>query len=138
MPNRLTRDDRQAQNVWRKSHRTHKRSRQRRPNSWSRLDQHHFDWELVGIAGIFFLLGLWLASGSVSTTQTSITKRILWRSLSFRWDQVTEVRLHKRDGGAIELRAGTRKLIVDSRFVAFEHLLNEIQNRTQLQLTRAA
>ena len=105
---------------------------------WSRLDQQHFDWKLAAIAVIFFLLGLWLASGSVSTTQTSITKRILWRSLSFRWDQVTEVRLHKRDGGAIELRAGARKLIVDSRFVAFEHLLNEIQTRTQLRPVKAA
>ena len=103
---------------------------------WSQQEQHHVGWELVVMTIVFFLLGVWLASGSVSTTQTSITKRVLWRSLCFRWDQVTEVRLHKRDGGAIELRAGPRKLIVDSRFVASEHLLSEIRSRTQLQPVR--
>jgi hypothetical protein len=98
---------------------------------WSQQEQHHVERELV-MAIVFFLLGVW----PVSTTQTSITKKVLWRSLCFRWDQVTEVRLHKRDGGAIELRAGLRKLIVDSRFVACEHLLSEIRRRTQLQPVR--
>jgi hypothetical protein len=100
---------------------------------WSRVDQQYFDWKSVVVAAIFFLLGVWLASGSLTTTPTTITKKVLWRSQSFRWDQVTEIRVHKRDGGAIELRAGQRKLIVDSRFVAFEHLLNEIRSRTQLR-----
>ena len=105
---------------------------------WSQQEHYHVEWEMAATAIVFFVLGVWLASGSVSTTQTSITKRVLWRSLSFRWDQITEVRLHKKDGGAIELRAGPRKLIVDSRFVAFEHLLNEIRSRTRLQPIEAA
>ena len=72
-------------------------------------EHYHVEWEMAATAIVFFVLGVWLASGSVSTTQTSITKRVLWRSLSFRWDQITEVRLHKKDGGAIELRGRSTK-----------------------------
>jgi len=41
--------------------------------------------------------------------------------------------VHKKQGGAIELRSGSQKLVIDSRFDAFQHLLNEIEDRTQLQ-----
>jgi len=56
----------------------------------------------------------------------------LWRSLSFQWQDITEVRLHKKQGGAIELRSGAQKLVIDSRFDAFQHLLNEIEKHTQM------
>ena len=80
------------------------------------------------------LLGLWMAiGGSVTTDPGGITMKGLWRTTSVRWHDVTEIRLHKRDGGAIELRAGPQKLIVDVRFVARQHLLDEIIANTRLQ-----
>ena len=81
----------------------------------------------------FGLLGLWFASGSVITNEGGVTKKGLFRSRSLRWCEITEVVLHRRDGGAIELRAGPQKIIVDSRFLARTHLLNEIVAQTKLQ-----
>lgn len=57
-------------------------------------------------------------SGVVLTDQNGITKKSLWKSQVFRWEEIPQVQVHKRDAGAIELRAGSRRLIVDSRFVA--------------------
>jgi hypothetical protein len=99
---------------------------------WSWHDLHRPDGVLTVASLIFITIGIWLASGSVRTDRIGITKRALWRSRSLRWDEVTEVRLHKKQGGAIEVRAGSRKLIIDSRFVAFQHLLNEIEAHTKL------
>jgi hypothetical protein len=82
------------------------------------------------------LLGLWFGTGVVTSDQNGITKRFLWHSVSLRWNEITEVRLHKRDCGAIELRGNLRKLIVDSRFVAPLYLENEIAQRTKLEPLR--
>jgi hypothetical protein len=90
------------------------------------------DGVLIGITVAFVAAGFWLASGSITTNQTGITKKGLWHTYSFRWKEITEVRLHKKQGGAIELRSGTRKLVIDSRFDAFQHLLNEIEDHTQM------
>lgn len=101
---------------------------------WSWRDLHSRpDGVLIAITLAFVSVGLWVASGSVTTNQTGITKRSLWHSRYFQWKDITEIRLHKKQGGAIELRSGSQKLIIDSRFDAFQHLLNEIQDRTQLQ-----
>jgi len=93
-----------------------------------------------GRTGLFLVItlvsiavGLWLASGSVTINESGITKKSLWTSLFFQWKDITEIQLHKKQGGAIELRAGSKKLIIDSRFDAFQHLLNEIENHTQVQ-----
>jgi len=100
---------------------------------WSWHDMHRPEWVLIAISVTFVILALWLASGSVTTNQTGITKRVLWYSRSFQWKDITEIRVHKKQGGAIELRSGSQKLVIDSRFDAFQHLLNEIEDRTQLQ-----
>ena len=106
---------------------------------WSSHDLHSRpDGVLIAITVVFVTIGLWLASGSVTTNHTGITKKALWRSCSFHWGDITEIRLHKKQGGAIELRAGSQKLVIDSRFDAFQHLLNEIEDRTQLQPIRPA
>jgi hypothetical protein len=84
----------------------------------------------------FGLLAVWFGTGNVTSDQNGITKRFLWHSVALRWDEITEVRLHKRDGGAIELRGNLRKLIVDSRFVAPTYLQQEITQRTKLQPLR--
>jgi hypothetical protein len=96
------------------------------------------DATLIVITVAFVLAGLWLASGSVRTNPVGITKSVLWRSHSFPWGDITEIRLHKKQGGAIELRAGSRRLVIDSRFVAFRHLLTEIEDHTQLHPTDVA
>jgi hypothetical protein len=101
--------------------------------TWSWHDLHSRpDGLLIAITVAFVAIGLWLASGSVSTNRVGITKRVLWGSRSFQWGDITEIRLHEKQGGAIELRAGPQKLVIDSRFVAFEHLLKEIKDHTQL------
>ena len=82
------------------------------------------------------LLGLWFGTGVVTSDQNGITKRFLWHSVSLHWNEITEVRLHKKDGGAIELRGNLRKLIVDSRFVAPMYLENEVAQRTKLEPLR--
>lgn len=99
---------------------------------WSWHDLHRPDGVLVVLSLTFATIGIWLASGSVSTNQTGITKRFLWHSRSLRWDEVTEVRLHTKQGGAIEVRAGSQKLVIDPRFDAFQHLLKEIEDHTSL------
>jgi hypothetical protein len=80
----------------------------------------------------FLILGLWLALGSVHTDQNGIRKKFLFWSKAMRWDEITAVVIHKRDGGAIELRSPLRKLVIDRRFVAREHLVDEIVGRTHL------
>ena len=105
---------------------------------WSWYDLHHPDAVMVSIAILFSLGSLWLASGSISTNASGITKTVLWRSCFFRWGDITEVRMHKKRGDAIELRAGSQKMIIDSRFVPFQHLLNEIEGHTQLRAIEAS
>jgi hypothetical protein len=101
--------------------------------AWSWHDLGHPDGLLTAMTATFVLIIVSVAIGSVITSQTGITKRTIWRSTSFPWKEVTEIRLHKKQGGAIELRSGSRKMVVgDSRFDAREHLLNEIQERTQV------
>jgi hypothetical protein len=99
--------------------------------SWH--DLHRPDWGMIAISVVFVTIGLWMASGSVRTNRTGITKKVLWHSRSLRWNEITEVLLRKKDIGAIELRAGSRKLIIESRFNAFQHLLNEIKDQTKLE-----
>ena len=79
---------------------------------------------------------LWFGSGVVLTDQNGITKKSLWKSQVLRWEEISQVQVHKRDAGAIELLAGSRRLIVDSRFVAPASLLREIEDRTNAPVAR--
>jgi hypothetical protein len=99
---------------------------------WSWHDLHRPEWGLIAISVTFLTLSLWLASGSVTTNQSGITKKGIWYSRCFQWREITEIRLHQKQGGAIEVRSGARKLIIDSRFDAFQHLLNEIEDHAQV------
>jgi len=90
---------------------------------WSWHDEHRPDWAMIGMAITVSAAGLWLASGSVITDRSAITRKALWRSRTVHWSKITEIRLHKKGGGGIELRAGSEKLVIDFRIVAFEHLL---------------
>ncbi len=105
---------------------------------WSWHDLLHPDTVLISMAVAFILESFWLASGSVSTNANGITKRVLWRSHFLRWADITEVRMHKKRGDAIELRAGSQIIMIDSRFAAFQHLLNEVERHTQLQAIEAS
>ena len=106
---------------------------------WSWRDLNHPGRTLLAAITVAFVAaGLWIGSGSVTTNRTGITKTALGRSRSFQWSDITEIRLHTKQGGAIELRAGAQKLVIDSRFVAFQHLLKEIEDQTQLQPAAAS
>ncbi|MGB9242229.1 MAG: hypothetical protein WCC03_02670 [Candidatus Acidiferrales bacterium] len=92
---------------------------------------------LIGITVVFVAACLSITTGSVTTDQAGITKKGLWRNYSLQWKAITEIRLHKKQGGAIELRATAQKLVIDSRLNAFQHLLNEIEDRTRIRPTGA-
>jgi hypothetical protein len=100
---------------------------------WSSHDRRSPYWAFIIISLVFVSMGLWIASGVVLTDQSGITKKVFWYSQSFRWGDITELRLHTKQGGAIELRAGPRKIVIDSRFIAFRHLLDEIESQTKLK-----
>jgi hypothetical protein len=100
---------------------------------WSWRDEHHPDGVMITISIVFVVVGTWIGSGAISTDEMGITKTVLWHSRSFKWQDITEVRFHKNQGGTIELRSGASKLVIDSRIDALQHLLKEIENRTQLQ-----
>ena len=78
------------------------------------------------------LCGLWISIGTLTTDQDRITKSALGFSRSLRWKDLTEIRYHRAKGGAIEIRAGLKKIVVDSRFNATKFLLDEIIARTHL------
>jgi hypothetical protein len=96
-------------------------------------EKHSPPWTSIVLSVVFVLMGLSVGSGTITTDQSAITKKVFWHTRSFRWGDITEIRLHKKDGGAIDLRAGRQKLIIDARFVAQQHLLTEILARTKLQ-----
>jgi|SRR5580692_9901272 hypothetical protein len=104
---------------------------------WTWRDLYSREGEIwIAFAVLFVVTGVWLAVGSVTTNQAGIAMKGLWSSRSFQWTEITEIRLHKRDGGAIELRSGARKIVIDTRFEAFQHLLNEIETHTKLSPRR--
>jgi len=90
----------------------------------------------IAFTVLFVVTGVWLAVGSVTTNQAGITMKGFLSSRSFQWTEITEIRLHKRDSGAIEVRSGARKIVIDTRFEAFQHLLNEIETHTKLSPRR--
>jgi len=90
-------------------------------------------WPVKVLFAVFALGAACFGTGAVTSDKQSISKRFLWHSSSLKWDEISEVRLHKRCGGAIELRGSGRRLIVDSRFVAPTHLQHEIYQSTKLQ-----
>jgi hypothetical protein len=89
-------------------------------------------WTLDLFLVIFAVVCIWFGSGKVLTDQNGITKKSPWKAQVLRWDEISRVQVHKRDAGAIELCAGSRKLIVDSRFVAAPYLLSEIEAHTNM------
>ncbi len=83
------------------------------------------------IFGVFIPLGIWLASGVITTNQMGITKKVLWVSHSFLWGEITEVSYSEKRK-EIRIRAADRKMTVDRRFIAGKHLLKQITERTGL------
>jgi hypothetical protein len=90
-------------------------------------------WPVTLLFVTLALGSVWFGTGAVTSDETSVSKRFLWHSSSLRWEEISEIRLHRRDGGAIELRGNGKNLIVDSRFVARARLRREIEQRTKLQ-----
>ena len=87
---------------------------------------------------LFVAMCLWIASGSLTTKQFSITKKSLWRSHTLGWGGITEICLYKKHGGRIEFRADPQKLVIDFRIMAFEQLLSEIEDRTHMQSSKSS
>jgi hypothetical protein len=77
--------------------------------------------------------GIWIANGVVITDRLGVTKKVFWRSYSFRWNDITELRLLDKQGGAIEVQAGAERIVIDSRIGAFEHLWVQLIKETGLQ-----
>lgn len=93
-------------------------------------------WPVTMLFVTLALGAVWFGTGAVTSDAAAVSKRFLWHSSSVRWEDIREIRLHKRDGGALELRGDRKKLMVDSRFVARAHLRRETEQRTKLQLLK--
>lgn len=91
------------------------------------------DWFGLFLIGGFVLFGLYFVVGSVQTDERGIRTNLLFLTRSLNWNEITEVRVNKRPGGSIDLLSRTRRLTIDFRFVAQDHLLNEIARRTGLR-----
>ena len=87
---------------------------------------------------LYVAMCLWIASGSLTTKQFSITKKSLWRSHTLGWGEITEICLYKKVGGRIEFRADPQKLVIDFRIMVFEQLLREIEDRTHMQSSKSS
>ena len=89
-------------------------------------------WASVFVVAM--LMAVVTAIGSVRTDETSITMKGFWRTRSFRWAEITEVRFNQKNG-QIKLRAGPQKLSIDFRF-GVNTILNEVIQRTGLPARR--
>jgi hypothetical protein len=58
---------------------------------------------LIIMAIIFIAMGVSLGSGVVITNPLGISKKAFWSTRFLKWKEIAEVRLHKRQGTAIEL-----------------------------------
>lgn len=87
-------------------------------------------WLSVSIFSAVAIGGVWIADGTVVVDSKGVTKKSIWHSRSFSWGEISQLRLLDKHGRAIEVRAGNRKLIVDSRVNAFDHLWTQLTERT--------
>jgi hypothetical protein len=90
---------------------------------------------LMGISVGFIYLGLWLATGSVITSDRGITKKTLWLSRTIEWKKISGVRFYERQK-YIEVLGEPHKIHIDLRFVALRDLLDEILGHTNVQLEK--
>jgi hypothetical protein len=95
---------------------------------WFRNDP---DWPLLMIPIGLGLACLWATSGYVFTDASGITFKMPGNTRSFGWNEITEIRVDKR--GVIVLAAGPKKMSIDTRIVARDHLLTEIKQQTRMQ-----
>jgi hypothetical protein len=90
-------------------------------------------WVSLAIFLPLVAAGLWIATGVVTINESGISKKILWYSKSIYWKDVTQLRIYRKQGGAIEVRSSSKKLIVDARINAFDHLLKQVLEHADLQ-----
>jgi hypothetical protein len=90
---------------------------------------------LIAIPVFFILVGIWLASGSVTTSGSGIVKKTLWSAQTLPWREISSVRFYERQK-YIALRGEKQKLTIDVRFVALGQLLDEIAHHTEVQVER--
>jgi hypothetical protein len=90
---------------------------------------------MLGAAAVYLPICMWLASGTIRTDDVGITRKGLWHSRSFQWNDITQVRLHTNQVKFAELFAGRQRMNIDFRIAAFDHLLGQIKDRTGLQPT---
>jgi uncharacterized membrane protein len=88
---------------------------------------------LMAIPVGFILLGIWLATGSVITSDRGITKKTIWSSQTVEWEKISGVRYYERQK-YIEVSGEGHKINIDLRFVALRNLLDEILRHAKVQL----
>ena len=92
------------------------------------------DWPLPLVFPFFGLLFMWFAIGSVIIDQDGIKMKMLGYSRSLSWNEINKITIDRH--GNIILSAKNRKLAIDTRFAAREHLLNRITAQTNLEPVR--
>ena len=89
-----------------------------------------FDWLALSLAIFLLVGGPWMAWRSVSTDENGITRIVCGLSRRLNWSEITDVQWRARKFPSVVLRTPTRKLVIDSRYEAFEFLVEEIEDRT--------
>ena len=89
----------------------------------------------AGLLASMLLFGVWLMFGKVVVSGPGITKLFPWSRKTIAWDSVELLQFEKIGGQTtgITIVTGEEKLGIDNTYVALEHLLQEITNRTRLE-----
>jgi hypothetical protein len=75
------------------------------PSGWMAYPASRQDEIFAAFTILCVAMCLWIASESLTTKQFGITKKGLGLSHTLGWGDITEIRLHKKQGGAIKSRA---------------------------------
>jgi hypothetical protein len=76
-----------------------------------------------------------LTLGSVILDADGITLKSIGRSQKLPWNQITVASLRPKPNQSVSLEAGSKKLVVDSRFIALDLLINEVAAHTRIPPT---
>jgi hypothetical protein len=99
---------------------------------WMRNDPDAWMLLIFTLAGFGSLL---LTLCSVVLDADSITLKSVGGSQKLLWNEITEISVRRKPNQSVSLKAGSKKLVVDSRFIALDQLIREVAAHTDIPLT---
>jgi hypothetical protein len=92
-------------------------------------------WAFAVPGFLLAIFGVWFGTGMLVTDGNGISKRSLWNRQMFRWEEISSVDRHDRDGGSVVVKSKNARMIIDSRFAGHDQLLRDIKAQTELDHT---